>query len=352
MPPNFSGVRTVRIQLVFLLVLSCLGSCTTEFNPNLVTDPTPVVYSIIHPQDSVYTVRLTKTFIGAGSAYQFAAIPDSIYYEGARVFLETRTPAGKLVESVEMEETEISERLPGIFARVPNRVFQTDTSALHIRQDYFESRGMKYDLVLHLRAEIPGLAEPVKASTPLRTIPRITEPRFTFLKVYFYSEEPYWMQWMDTNEESMFEILVRMRYREFLYDEERDQTAEWVLTGVDANVTSFPGGERKVYSYYFRPENFYSKIRSVIADDPEVEARVVRNVDFEILSTNREMEFYREIYEISDDYHGTGFSNIENGIGLFTTYSSAGIYGLLLGQTELDSLANGRYTRHLKFKNW
>jgi len=64
------------------------------------------------------------------------------------------------------------------------------------------------------------------------------------------------------------------------------------------------------------------------------------------------MEYYRDVYEISDDYHGTGYSNITNGFGIFTTYSSTGIYGLELGRTEQDSLAAGRYTRHLRFRSY
>jgi hypothetical protein len=346
-------VRTLRRIFILILSLAGLNSCReNEFNPNLIADPTPVVYGIIHPQDSIYSVRLTKTFNGAGSAYDMARIKDSLYFQGARVYFETRTSNGKLVERVELVETVIEDRLPGIFAETPNVIYQTDASRLHIRPEYFLSQGKDYNLSLNLIAEIPGASVPVTAATQLRTLPRITKPQFSFMKVYFYSEEPFGMEWMDTNDDSDFEILVRLKYRDFLYDEQRDQVASWVLTGVDVNGTSFPGGERTVYSYYFRPENFYAKLAASIGDDPEVEARVAQNLDFIILSTNREMQFYRDIYEISDDYHGSGYSNIQNGLGLFTTYSSAGIYNLLLGQTELDSLAKGRYTKHLRFKNW
>lgn len=346
-------VRTLRLFLSVIASLTILGSCSTEeFNPNLSADPTPVVYGIIHPQDSLYSVRLTRTFNGAGSAYDLARITDSLYYKNAKVYLETRTSGGKLVERVELAETVINERLPGIFAEAPNIIYQTDASNFHIRPEYYTSQGKEYNLTLNLIAEIPGLADPVVAATKLRSLPRITKPQFSFMKVYFYSEEPFGMEWMDTNSDSDFEILVKLKYRDILYDGERDQVATWVLTGVDVNQTSFPGGERKVYSYYFRPENFYAKLAASIKDDPEVEARIAGTIDFVILSTNREMQFYRDIYEISDDYHGSGYSNIQNGLGLFTTYSSAGIFNLQLGQTELDSLAKGRYTKHLLFKNW
>lgn len=337
-------------RISFFLIM--ISSCEADFNPIKTSPSTPLIYGIVNQQDSLFRIRLTKTFIGEGNALDFAKIPDSIYYRNARVFLETRDLAGKLVERVQMEEKVIEDRLPGLFATAPNHVFQTDSAHIHLRPEYYLSRGQPYQLNLHLKALIPGNPDTVSSVTRLRTVPRLTEPRSTFIKVYFYNENPFWMQWSDTNEESFFQILVRMHYTDYLYDDERKMVAEWVLNGIVANMISFPGGERKVYSYYFRPENFYSQIRNVIREDPEVESRVCGNLDFVVLSSNREMEYYQSVYEISDDYHGTAYTNIENGYGLFSTYSSTGISGMTLGLTEYDSLANGKYTRKLKFKSW
>jgi len=337
-------------RISFFLIM--ISSCEAGFNPNITSNPTPLVYGIISPQDSLYYIRLTKTFIGEGNALDFARIPDSIYYRNALIFLETRNLKGKLIERVQMEECIIEDRLQGIFSTSPNRIFRTDASRIHLRPEFFSVAGLSYDLNLHLEAVIPGYPDTIRSVTRLRSVPRLTEPRSTFGKVYFYNDNPFWMQWSDTNGESMFQILVRMHYTDFLYDEKREMVAEWVLTGIETNLTSFPGGERKIYSYYFRPENFFSQIRSVIKADPEVEARVCGKLDFAVLSSNRELEYYRNVYEISDDYHEAGYTNIVNGYGLFTTYSSTGIYGMTLGQIELDSLANGKYTRGLKFKNY
>jgi hypothetical protein len=336
--------------IIFILILTT--SCESGFNPNLTTAPTPLVYGIISPQDSLYSIRLTKTFIGEGNALDYAKIPDSIYYKGAKVFLETRDLSGITVERVELQERTIEDRLSGIFATTPNLVFQTDASKIHLRPEYFTTSGRSYDLNLFIEAIIPGYQDTVRSVTRLRSVPRLTEPRSTIMKVYLYNDYPFKMEWMDTNEENYFQILIRMHYTDILYDDKREMIAEWVLTGIDANETSFPGGTRKVYTYYFLPENFYSKIRSVIKADPEVEARVCNKIDFAILSSNREMEYYRNVYEISDDYHGAGYTNIENGYGLFTTYSSTGIYGMTLGERELDSLAHGKYTKGLKFVNF
>jgi hypothetical protein len=345
----FSQIKNFRL---FLLPLFLLCSCEAEFNPNITTQPVPVVYGIISPRAGVYSVHLTKTFIGAGNALGYARIADSIYFPGARVFLETRDLKGNRIERVELEDRVVADRLPGIFATTPNHIFQTDSTRLHLDAAFLASTSGSGGANLYLEAVIPGYPDTVRSASRLRTVPRLTEPRYTFMKVYFYTEEPFWMQWLDTNEESYFEILVRMHYKDFYYDDEVDRVAEWVLTGISTNMTSFPGGERKVYSYYFRPENFYAQVRKTIPDDPEVEVRVCGKLDFIVLSSNREMEYFRNVFEISDDYHGAGYTNIQNGYGIFTTYSTAGIYGLELGPDEQDSLANGKYTKNLKFRNY
>jgi hypothetical protein len=345
-------VKLARIfsWLPCILIITC--SCKVDFDPTITSDPIPVVYGIISPQDSFYYVRLSKSFIGAGNALDYAKVSDSIYYQNARVFLETRDLTGNLVEKVELKETIIEDRLEGIFATSPNRIFMTDASKIHLRPEYYTAAGKSYDLNLHVKALIPGYADTVHAVTRLRTVPKLSQPRSTIWKVYFYNEDPFWMQWSDTNTESMFQILVRMHYTEYLYDDERTKVAEWVLTGIETNSTGLSGSTRKVYSYYFRPESFYSKIRGAIEEDPEVEARICNKLDFIVLSSNKELDYYQNAYEISDDYHEAGYTNIENGYGVFTTYSSTGIYGMSLGQTELDSLANGVYTKDLKFKNY
>jgi hypothetical protein len=345
---NPTPIRLISV----ILATSIMHGCSSDFQPNLTSDPTPVVYGVIQPGDSLYQVRLTKTFIGPASALHYARVPDSLYFKDARVYLETRNLENQLIERVELEETVIEDKEDGLFAEIPNLVYQTDASKIHLRQAYFSEKGIPYDINLHLIAEIPRYDQPVTAISRLRYAPRITEPRVLFVKVYLYGESTFWMQWNDTNEDGLYEILVRFHYTDFLDEDERDMTAEWVLTGITVNESSFPGGTRRFYSYYFRPDNFYAKIRTAIPDDPLVEARVAKSVDFIILSSNREMEYYNEIYEIADDYHGSGYSNIGNGLGLFTTYTSTGIYGLSLGQNELDSLAGGKYTKHLKFRNW
>ena len=341
------------IQGIILLLISTLAlSCSSDFEPHILSKPTPVVYGVINPQDSLYQIRLTKSFIGPGNAYDYALISDSLFYDNARIFLESRNYKGVVLEKAELMPVEIVPREKGIFARVPNTVYQTDFNAISLRPEVLASQGIPYEIDLFLLVEIPGYPDFIESHTRLKVPPKIINPKGSFQKVYFYSEEPFRMEWTHSSPDTYFEIQVVLHYKEVLDEGEREAVVDWNLTGIELNETNLPGGSRTIYTYYFRPERFYSQLRAAIPINPEVKSRLIRNVDFIILTSDGAIGEYNDIEQIADDYNGASFTNILNGLGLFASYNTLGIYGLRLGQRELDSLALGSYTGHLNFQRW
>lgn len=338
--------------LIFLFFL-IQTSCSTEFDPYIEATPTPVVYGMLNPADSIYSIRLTKSFVGPGNAYDYARIADSLYYQDAQVWLETRTYDDKLIERVDLVPTIIADREPGIFASTDNMVYQTTNQALHLNPEYFEQIGKPYRARVHVFAQIPGEEELIHSSSPLQLPPRITQPHLILNRVYLYTDHPFFMEWLHDWPDNTFEITVRMNYTEFFEDFEEETFTEWVLKGINVNTVSIPPyGERKIYSYHFRPENFYAQIAANIEPNPDVKVRVARTLEFTLFSSDNHIRFYQQINKIADDYRGAGYSNIDNGTGIFSTYTSVGIKGLQFGIKELDSLAMGHYTKHLKFTRW
>ncbi|MCK5821349.1 MAG: DUF4249 family protein [Bacteroidales bacterium] len=341
---------------IISLLVATLCACETDFDPYIPSKPTPVVYGVINPDDSLYQIRLTKSFVGPGSAYDYAQISDSLFFQNAKVYLDTYldTNPGNdtLLESVELELLEIEPRQEGIFIRQPNLIYQTNFHELNIRPEQYHNQGLAYDIVLQMRAIIPGYADTVTAKTRLKKPPRIVNPKAHYQKVYFFGEIPFQVEWTHTSKDNYFELQVVFHYKEILEDEQREAAVEWVLTGIEYNESSIPGGVNNFYNYYLRPDIFYSHIRATIPVDHEVKARLVRNIDFVILTSDGTIKHYNEIGELADDYHGATYSNLNHGLGIFTSYNTVGVYGLRLGQRELDSLAFGTYTKHLNFKNW
>ena len=343
---------SIKKWFYFLILCALPLSCSTDFEPHIMSEPTPVVYGVINPQDSLYQIRLTKSFIGPGNAYNYAQNTDSIYYDNARVFLESRRFNGKKIDRVELLPKEIEAREEGIFARIPNIVYETDFTSIRLRPEILADYGIPFEVDLLVQVEIPGQAEFTESITRLKSEPGIINPMGNFQKIYFYGEFPFYMEWMHNEQYTYFEIKVLMRYIEILDEGEREAEAFWVLKGIQYNEHIFPGGSKTIYSYYFRPENFYSQIRAAIPEDPQVKGRLISNIDFIILTSDGAVKNYNEIEKIADDYHGASYTNIINGLGLFSSYNTTGVYNQKLGQRELDSLALGIYTRHLHFNRW
>ena len=221
-----------------------------------------------------------------------------------------------------------------------------------ISPELFQAMGVPYDLDLNLSIILPDNQDTVKGFARLIPPPKVVSPNSRFRKVYLYGEVPFHMEWVHTFTDNYYEILITLRYKE-VYDYHEEITeVQWALSGIEYNESSIPGGSLNYYAYYFRPESFYSQISAAIKDNYLVKGRVIKNVDFVILSSDPSMREYNRIGELADDYNGASYSNIENGLGLFTTFTNIGVYNLRLGQRELDSLAFGRYTKHLHFKNW
>ncbi len=341
-------------KCLYILILCALPlSCSSDFKPHIISNPTPVVYGVINPQDSLYQIRLTKSFIGPGNAYSYAQNADSIYYNNARVFLESRRFNGKTIDRVELLPKEIEAREEGIFAKTPNIVYETDFTSIRLRPEILAEAGIPFEIDLVIQVEIPGQAELTESITRLKSEPKIVNPSGNFKKVYFFGEYPFYMEWTHDSPDSYFEIKVVMRYREILFSgEEREAETFWVLKGIQVNETSLSGSSRAFYSYYFRPENFYSQIRAAIQPDPEVHWRKINDIDFIILTSDGAVKSYNEIDKITDDYRGASFTNITNGLGLFSSYNTKGVYNQLLGTREMDSLTDGSYTKHLNFNKW
>ena len=347
-------MKALNFQSLAILAICCslIASCSTEFEPHLPSDPTPLVYGLINPDDSLYQIRLTRSYIGPGNAYNYAKIPDSIYYDNAQVFFETQRPNGSTIERIELLPVEINAREEGIFASSPNIVYQTDFQSIDLRSQVTGNNDIDPEVYLFVEVQIPGNDNLVESVSQLKGKPRIINPRGNFQKVYFYGELPFYMEWTHTNPDTYFEIKVVMRYREILEEGEREAEVDWVLKGIEANEMTFPGGSRTIYTYYFRADNFYSQVRAAIPVDPAVKGRAMRNLDFIILTSDGSVKEYHQISSIADDYNGASYSNIINGLGLFATYNEIGVYDQKLGQRELDSLAKSRYTRHLNFNPW
>jgi len=112
-----------RNSLIALLFIVGLGttSCENDFEINADWKETIIIYGLLDPLDSIQQIKINKAFLNsAGSAYEVAQNPDSLYLDSTFATL-TEVASGRVIQLVKTRVNKDS----GLFGNDPVYVWTT-----------------------------------------------------------------------------------------------------------------------------------------------------------------------------------------------------------------------------------
>jgi len=334
----YKGMIILSMHRGILVIMILLGfvSCRNDLVVMAPYKDIPVVYCILNPKDSVHYVRLEKSFLGEASAYDMARQTDSIYYNTASVYLE-RWLNGAMVDQITMTKGMIEPRDSGIFTNDPNFLYQT-TSPIKGNSEY------------RLNISIPATGAEITATTHTVNEFKIIKPETYKKTLPFSSYDNYQtVEWIAAPYTRIYHLMIRFHYLEVIYPDTVKLTADWNIGEYISQYSQ--GGE--LMSADILQRNFYKWIGNKLQDPPKNIQRIAEKkaIDFIFTVGGEELYTYMEIYK-----EDTGilkekpvFTNIINGIGLFSSRYEQSIAGKSLSDHSIDSLAYGIYTKNLRF---
>jgi len=330
---NILSIR--RGILVFMIVLG-FASCANDLVVMAPYTGMPVVYCILNQKDSVHYLRLEKSFLGEDNAYEMARQTDSIYYPGASVFLE-RWADGEMKEQLAMERIQYPVRDSGIFTNDPNYLYQS-TALIRGNAEY------------RLNISIPSTGAKITASTHTVNEFKVIKPESYKKNLPFSSYDNYFtVEWLTAPYTSIYHLMIRFHYLEVKNSDTVNLTADWNIG--DFVSKSGTGGENMQVDILQR--NFYKWLGNKLKQPESNILRLADKKAIDIVYTvgGEELYTYMEIYK-----EDTGtlterpvFTNIINGIGLFSARFEQSVIGKSLSGHSVDSLAYGIYTKNLRF---
>ena len=321
------------------LVLACvpwLSGCETDLNLLAPYQDTPVVYCILNPREEVQYLRLEKTFLGKGNALIMAREKDSIYYPEADVRLE-RWADGVMKQQFTLQQVQLPARDTGVFVNEPNYVYQCETAL---------ATGGEYRLNIF----IPSTGTQLRAVTQVVNEFRAIRPEAYKKNLAFSSYDNYEpVEWVAAPYTRIYHLAVRFHYLEVIGTDTAYKSADW---NIGHYITDYAaGGEDFKVEVLHR--NFYKWVANRL-DPPAGNMIRLANkkaLDFVFTVGGEELYTYMQIY--GDDAgilkEKPVFTNIENGIGLFSSRFQQSIDGKALSDASIDSLAYGMYTSQLGF---
>lgn len=330
------------IFFVLFTVLS-LAACRDDFSLEAPYRDIPVVFAYLNDAEDTHYVRVQRAFLGVnGNAALAARVQDSLYYlpAAATLSLQQGNQEPIILSRVNGDDFGI-ERPEGAFSNSPNILYRFTDSDLNLQPN----------ASITLRIERPGEEAAVATTRTLGEIdivqPNPNNPNITLEN---YRQFQNW-RWNVSADARVFDARLFITIREFFLNDpsqNRDRVLEWVIND---KLIPAPGESRVVLQ--FRNELFWQFLGNNLEENPDVR-RVVGRMDMVVTGVGVEVE---ELLALQNANTGITsaqalptYTNVDNGLGIFTGRTQTVLEGIGLDPRNLDTLRNGIYTRNLNFQ--
>ncbi len=313
-----------------LVILSIICSCNDKLQVNANWKDITVVYGLLSQNNDTAYIKITKAFLGNGNALQYAKIPDSSTYPG-----------------------KLDVRLEAWLGSTLVKTYVFDTMTIHTKQAgdsifYFPTQMVYYCPTGHLdqnntyRLKITHTKTGVvdSASTTLVHNFNVDTPD-PYIKLMDFIPGQYFNVIFDqAYGGKRYQLVVRFHYLETTGSGSKPKSFEWLVFN-DYEVSDPYEVSSEPLEQSFSSDVFYTVVKANIKTlkaDPSVSSRTAQYVDFIFSVASDDLNTYMNATEpsLSIIQERPSFSNIYNGIGLFSSRYVNEIDTIRLGSNTLD----------------
>lgn len=330
-----------------LLSLVILYNCSNDFN--LIDDfkNIPIVYGVLSGTEEINYIRVERAFVDEStSAFDIAQIPDSLYYENITVTLQNENTGQEInLERIDVSDLGI-EREPGVFATDPNILYR-------FREDDFP---LVEDQIINLTIT-DGNTEQIitQATTPIvgaYEISEIAPPN----PLQFKYDSQFTITWRsDELNAQFYDVFMIIHYEEQNPNDPSQWTEKELFWVLDQKIERpFSSGQPSPrVSFNMNGRRFYEFLAQNI-DDSITTLRVLTTIDIIVDAGGEELFNFVNVGSantgITSNQIINTYTNLTEGLGIFSSKSRAQRFEYNLNQTSRDSLRDGIITRHLNFQ--
>jgi len=324
-----------RFCFLLAALLPVLYSCNKDLKVNADWKDITVVYALLDQKADTTYIKITKAFLGPGDAMQFAKIPDSSNYPDK---LEVRLDGydgTNLVHSYACDTVTVHNKEAGdsIFY-FPDQLMYYSTGALN--QDYHYK--------LYIRNRQTG--KEITSETDLIHTFSIDRPQVI---ASFPPDQYFEVKWNPAENGKRYQLVIRFLYYEAKTDDPQNIVLKYVDWLVFNNVKATEN-QTLPFDYFYPGNAFYAVVGSQIPIDPTVTRAAYRTLFLFSVAAD-DLTTYMEVTEpsLSLVQEKPSFTNITNGIGLFSSRFINASDSLALSSITLNELKVNVHTKDLGF---
>jgi hypothetical protein len=226
-------------------------------------------------------------------------------------------------------------RNDGVFASSPNILYKVTAAEANLLP------GKRYRLEVKRSEQLPV----VSAETTIVGLPLINRPQ-SGDKIRFPTNSTYRVLWSAATAAGFYDVILYVNYDEYDIDDPanvQSKVAAWKVSGVVTGTEfEIPGIE------------FY-KFLSASIDSDVSKRRVFEGIDIQVRAGGVELYEFQRVQLANTGITSAGgdipqYTNLSEGVGIFSSSNRHARLNLELHDDSLDSLISGSFTKHLNFQ--
>jgi hypothetical protein len=330
-------LRNILVATVFITVLS---SCNNKLNVNADWRDITVVYGLLSQNEDTTYLKITRAFLGEGDALQFAKNPDSSSYPDKLDVKIEEWSGSNLVNTYIFDTITIHTKEAGdsIFYYPDQLVYYNHTGHLNENNTYR----------LKITHKKTGVIDSASTNMVHQFTVDIPDPYSR--RVEYIPGHNFEVKFYPGYGGKRYQLVIRFHYLETTAEGTVQKSFDWMLFS-NLQVTDPYDPNPSEIDNFFNGDVFYTVVAGNIDTNYRVTSRVARSVDYIFSVASEDLNTYMEVTEpsLSIVQERPSFSNIYNGIGLFSSRFVNEIDTLIIGPNTISNLQTDPRTSKLKF---
>jgi hypothetical protein len=326
-----------KLVFIFLVSIFCI-TCKNEIDLLDNYKPALVCYGILNPTDTVHYVRISRVFLGEGSALEMAQVPDTTEFAPGTLNAKIeRWLNGQLLQTFLLSPDTTIPREEGIFPS-PHQVLYR--GAFPVLQD-----GSTYMLIVDdLQRNISA-----KAETRIAAEPEMVEPVSINQPLNFENDGTIRFRFNTAVNGLRYDCRLRFYYTEqFIFDTTQvsEKYVEWYL----GELTAPDDNGNHTLQITQERRSFLRMLSNNIEPDQYVR-RIAGKIDFVFNAAAEDLVTYIEVQKANQTTSANipPFTNVSGGIGLFSSLTTSKFENYIIDLDTKDALRLDPITQPLNF---
>jgi len=332
-----------KLLILFGLVVF-LNSCSNELKLIAPWKRIPIVYGFLNVTDTAQYFRIEKAFLDPDiSAVTIAQNPDSVYFDNIEVSLVRVSNNQTWVLNRVDGNFEGYPKDSGVFVYKPNYLYKIKTKDIDLKAD--ES----YKLIIkdaETKAIIGEATTNVVGTYAFVTAEPPNPMNFPYLSDVRFS-------WRSAEKSAvLYDIVLKLNYTENSEAEPNKYVKKALFWKIGENIPR-PSDITARITASIKGEEFYQFLQSNL-EKKAILKRQYLGLDIYVTAGGKEFNEYISLSNASSGITSAQilptYSNIKNGVGIFSSRSNLVGLNYTLNSIGRDSLKNGIHTKDLNFQ--